>query len=76
MMGEIKTSNQEKFRTLREKEIYKYLGIFEVNTIKYAEMKKIYIKKIIPQENEKSTQNQTTSQKSYQRDKYVGCSPR
>ena len=31
--------NQDKIRTLREKETYKYLGIFEADTIKQAEMK-------------------------------------
>ena len=32
-------TNQETIRTLAEKENYKYLGIFEVDTIKKAEMK-------------------------------------
>ena len=31
--------NQEKIRTLEEKEIYKYLGILEADTIKQVEMK-------------------------------------
>ena len=31
--------NQEKIRTLGEKETYKYLGILEAETIKHAEMK-------------------------------------
>ena len=31
--------NQDKIRTLREKETYKYLGILEVDTIKQVEMK-------------------------------------
>ena len=31
--------NQEKIRTLREKETYKYLGILEADTIKQVEMK-------------------------------------
>ena len=30
--------NQEKIRTPREKKTYKYLGILEADTIKYAEM--------------------------------------
>ena len=32
--------NQEKIRTLWEKKIYKYSGIFEVDTIKQVERKK------------------------------------
>ena len=36
---EIELSNQEKIRTLREKETYKYLGILEVDSIKKAEKK-------------------------------------
>ena len=31
--------NQDKFRTLREKETYKYLGTLEADTIKQVEMK-------------------------------------
>ena len=31
--------NQDKIRTLREKETYKYLGILEADTIKQVEMK-------------------------------------
>ena len=31
--------NQDKIRTLWEKEIYKYLGILEADTIKQVEMK-------------------------------------
>ena len=33
-------SNQEKIRMHREKEIYKYLGILQADTIKHKEMKK------------------------------------
>ena len=35
----IELPNQEKIRTLGEKETYKYLGILEAGTIKHAEMK-------------------------------------
>ena len=35
----IEQPNQEKIRTLREKETNKYLGILEVDTIKQVEMK-------------------------------------
>ena len=42
MTEEIELSNQEKIRTLGEKETYKYLGILEADTIKQAEtMEKI-----------------------------------
>ena len=33
-------SNQDKIRTLEEKETYKYLGILEADTIKQVQMKK------------------------------------
>ena len=36
---EIELPNQDKIRTLGEKETYKYLGILEVDTIKQVEMK-------------------------------------
>ena len=39
IMEGIKLPDQEKIRTLGEKETYKYLGILEVDTIKQAEMK-------------------------------------
>ncbi len=35
----IELPNQEKIRTLGEKETYKYLGILEADIIKHAEMK-------------------------------------
>ena len=35
----IELPNQENIRTLGKKEIYKYLGILEADTIKQAEMK-------------------------------------
>ena len=42
--------NQDKIRTLGEKETYKYLGILEANTIKQVEMKdknqKEYLRRI------------------------------
>ena len=39
-MEDIERPNQERIRTLRETEIYKYLGILEAETIKQVEMKK------------------------------------
>ena len=47
MTKEIELQNQEKIRTLGEKETYKYLGILEADTIKHAEMKE-KMKKRIP----------------------------
>ena len=35
----IELPNQEKIKTFREKETYKYLGILEADTIKQVEMK-------------------------------------
>ena len=42
----IELPNQERTRTLVEKETYKYLGILDVDTIKQAEMKEKILKKI------------------------------
>ena len=70
----IELPNQEKIRTLGEKETNKYLVILEGDTIKHAEMKE-KLKKRIPQENEKTTRNQTTLQEFHQRDKYLDCPP-
>ena len=39
MMEGIELPKARKIRTLRKKEIYKYLGILEVDTIKQVEMK-------------------------------------
>ena len=52
------TEGIELQRKKLEKETYKYLGILEVDTIKQEEMKEKF-KKRIPQENEKTTRNQT-----------------
>ena len=40
MTERIKLANQEKIRTLGEKETYKYLGILEADTTKLEEIKK------------------------------------
>ena len=45
----VELANQEKIRTLGEKEIYKYLGILKADTIKQVEMKE-KIKKSISEE--------------------------
>ena len=45
--------DQEKTRSLGEKEIYKYLGILETDTIKQVETKEKNLKRI-HQENEKN----------------------
>ena len=37
MRGGMELPNQDKIRTLGEKETYKYLGILEANTIKQVE---------------------------------------
>ena len=44
--------NQDKIRTPRKKEMYKYLGIFEADTIKQLEMKEKKLKKSISRERE------------------------
>ena len=50
--------NQEKIRTLGEKEIYKYLGILEATTIKQAEIKEKNWERV-SQENQKATRSKT-----------------
>ena len=50
MTERLQLPNQEKIKTLREKETCKYLGILEADTIKYVEMKE-KIKKNISGEN-------------------------
>ena len=57
-MDEIELPNQEKIRTLCEKETYKYLGILETDSIKQVEMKE-KIKKRVSQENQKATRDKT-----------------
>ena len=57
MNERIELPNWEKIRMLREKKNYKFLRIWEVETIKQVEMKE-KIKKRGPQVNEKTTQNQ------------------
>ena len=53
----IELPNQDKIRTLGEKETYKYMGILEADTIEQAKMKEKL--KRIPQKTEKTTWNQT-----------------
>ena len=67
--------NQDKIRTLTENKTYKYLGNLEVDIIKQVEIKKQNSKRI-SQENKKTTRDKTIRQKPYQRNKYLGCTPR
>ena len=71
MTEEIELPNQEKIRTLEEKETYKYSGILGVDTIKKVEMEKRLkrMTRII----KKTTRNQTIQQKPHQRDKHLAC---
>ena len=70
----IELPNQDKIRTLAE-ENYKYLGILEADNIKQVEMKskiqKEYLRKI-----KKTTRDKSLKKKPYQRNKYLGCTPR
>ena len=67
----IELRNQEKIRTLEEKETYNYLGILEADTIKQVDMKERAF-----QENQKTTREKTISKETYQNDKYLRCPPR
>ena len=48
----IEQPTQEKIRTVREREMYKYLDILEVDTIKQVEMKEKKPKKKCPEKRE------------------------
>ena len=52
MTKRIELPNEEKIRTLGEKETYKYLRILEADTMKQVEMKEKNLKKSIPVEPE------------------------
>ena len=67
--------NQDKITMLAENGMYTYLGILEADTIKQVEMKN-KIKKNISQENSKIIRNKTLLPKSFQRNKYLGSTPR
>ena len=62
----IELPNKKKIRTLTEKKIYKDLRILKKDTNKHTE-KKEKMKKRITQENEETTWNPATYQKSHQR---------
>ena len=64
--------NQDKIRTLGEKETYKYLGILEADIIKQVEMKE-KIQKEYLRSTRKLLKTKTILQKPYQRNKYLGC---
>ena len=66
--------NHDKMRTLEENETYKYLGIFEADTIKQVQIEDTFLKKI-SQQNEKTTWDKTLQQKPHQRNKYLGSAP-
>ena len=70
----IELPNQERIRTLGEKENYKYLAILETDTIKQVDMKEKILKRV-SQKNEKASRNQALQQKSNQRNKHLGCLP-
>ena len=54
----VELPNQEKLKTLGEKETYKYLGILEADTIKQVEMKETNEKRVL-QKNQKITRDKT-----------------
>ena len=72
MTERVELPNQEKIRTHREKETYKYLGIVEADTIKQTEMREKYVK-CITGERAKTTQDQTIQQEFHPSDKHLGC---
>ena len=73
LIDEMELKNQDKIRTLGEKEIYKYLGILVADTIKQMERKEL---KSVSQKNRKTTRNHAIYQEPYKRVKYLGSPPR
>ena len=71
---EIELPDQEKIRTPREKETYKYLGILETGTIKQVKIRE-QIKKRESQENQKTTSDKTIEQEPCKSDTYLGSPP-
>ena len=57
LMDIMELLNQEKIRTLGEKESYKYLEILEADTIKQMEMKKKLKKSVLGEQESYSKQN-------------------
>ena len=66
--------NQDKIRTLGEKETYKYLGILEADTIKQMEMKKI--QKEYLRRTRKLLETRLCCRNLIKRNKSLGCAPR
>ena len=68
----IELPNQDKIRTLKENETYKYLCIFDANSMKQVKMKgklqKEYLRWI-----RKLLEKKTLQQEPYQSNKYLGC---
>ena len=64
--------NQDKIRTLREKETYKYLGILEADTIKQVEMKD-KIQKEYCRRTRKQLETKLYCRNLIKRNKYLGC---
>ena len=69
----IGTTKSRKIRTLAEKETYKYLGILEADTIKQVEMKNKIQNEYI---RTRKPPDKTVKPKPYQRNKYLGYTPR
>ena len=61
--------------TLGEKETYKYLEIFEADTITQVEMKEKVLKKEYTRRTRKLLETDLCKKESHQRDKHLGNSP-
>ena len=70
-----RTTKQNKIKTLAENETNKYIGIFEADAIKQVEMKENTQKEYL-RRNSKLLEKKKQLQKSYQRNKYLGCTTR
>ena len=73
MTEEIELLNQERIRTLGEKENYEYLEILETDTIKHVEMKEKITR--VSQTNKKVSWNEALLQESHPRDKHLDFLP-
>ena len=66
--------NQDKIRSLGEKETYKYLGILEASTIKQVEMKEKSKKNSISGERGINSKQKYIAE-TLSKGKYLGCTP-
>ena len=73
MVDAMELPNQERIRTIEDKENYKYLEMLGADSIKQVEMKEKYQKSVSDEQENNS--NLVLLQESQQRDQHQDCSP-